>query len=75
MKRIIQSFALLMAVLVPTAACADELQPQTETFTVNGVTFTMVAVEGGTFMMGETAEQGDAALSDEYPPHQVTLSD
>ena len=75
MKSIIQSFALLMAMLMPTVACADVLKPQTETITVNGVSFTMVAVEGGTFMMGATAEQGDAALSDEYPPHQVTLSD
>ena len=46
----------------------------TETFTVNGVTFTMVAVEGGTFMMGATAEQGSDATEDEYPAHQVTLS-
>ena len=48
--------------------------PQTETFTVNGVTFTMVAVEGGTFTMGATAEQGSDAYSDESPTHQVTLS-
>ena len=41
--------------------------------TVNGVTFTMVLVEGGTFMMGATAEQTDAASS-EKPAHQVTLS-
>ena len=48
--------------------------PVTETFTVNGVTFKMVAVEGGTFTMGATAEQGSDAYSDEYPVHQVTLS-
>ena len=29
-----------------------------ETYTVNGVSFTMVGVEGGTFQMGATAEQG-----------------
>ena len=45
-----------------------------ETFTVNGVSFTMVAVEGGTFTMGATEEQGSDAHSDEYPTHQVTLS-
>ncbi len=44
-------------------------------FTVNGVTFEMVYVEGGTFMMGATAEQGDDAYDDENPTHQVTLSD
>ena len=41
---------------------------------MNGVTFTMVAVEGGTFTMGATAEQGSDAESDEKPAHQVTLS-
>jgi len=48
--------------------------PVTETFTVNGVTFTMVAVEGGTFTMGATAEQGSDAYDSEKPAHQVTLS-
>ena len=42
--------------------------------TVNGVTFKMVAVEGGTFTMGATAEQGSDAYSNESPAHQVTLS-
>ncbi|MDD6902038.1 MAG: formylglycine-generating enzyme family protein [bacterium] len=46
----------------------------TETFTVNGVSFDMVRVEGGTFTMGATEEQGNDADSDESPTHQVTLS-
>ena len=50
------------------------LAPQTETFTVNGVSFTMIPVEGGTFTMGATAEQGSYAWPDESPTHQVTLS-
>ena len=41
--------------------------------TVNGVTFTMIRVEGGTFTMGATSEQ-TGADSDEKPTHQVTLS-
>ena len=41
---------------------------------VNGVTFKMVEVQGGTFTMGATAEQGSDAESDESPTHQVTLS-
>ena len=45
-----------------------------KTFTVKGVTFTMVAVEGGAFMMGATSEQGSDAFSDGKPVHQVTLS-
>ena len=46
----------------------------TKTYTVGGVSFKMVAVAGGTFTMGATAEQGDDAYSGEYPTHQVTLS-
>ena len=46
----------------------------TTTYIVNGVSFKMVEVEGGTFTMGATAEQGREAESDEYPAHQVTLS-
>ena len=34
----------------------------------------MVKVEGGTFTMGATSEQGGDADSDEKPAHQVTLS-
>ena len=44
-------------------------------FLVNGVSFEMVYVEGGTFDMGATTEQGSDAESDEYPVHSVTLSD
>ena len=53
----------------PTSALVDEW------FTVNGVTFRMIKVIGGTFTMGATSEQGNDAESDEKPAHQVTLSD
>ncbi len=43
-------------------------------FTVSGVTFTMIPVEGGTFTMGATPEQGSDADPDEKPAHSVTLS-
>ena len=45
-----------------------------ETFSANGVSFKMIHVEGGTFTMGATSEQGSDAESDEKPAHQVTLS-
>ena len=48
--------------------------PLIETFTVNGVSFNMVEVQGGTFMMGATAEQGSNVEGDEKPVHEVTLS-
>lgn len=44
------------------------------TFTVNGVSFTMIKVEGGTFTMGATSEQGSHVYDDEMPTHNVTLS-
>ena len=50
---------------------------QPVTFTVNGVSFKMVSVDGGTFAMGATAEQGDDANYANYkekPVHWVTLS-
>ena len=51
-----------------------ESEFKNQTFTVNGVSFDMIAVEGGTFTMGATAEQGSDAYDDEKPAHQVTLS-
>ena len=43
------------------------------TLTVNGIKYNMVWVEGGTFRMGATSEQG-SEISDEKPVHSVTLS-
>ena len=42
--------------------------------TKNGVDIEMVPVEGGTFTMGCTNEQGDDCWDDEKPAHSVTLS-
>ena len=47
---------------------------ENKVYTVNGVSFTMIAVKGGTFTMGATAEQTGADY-DESPTHSVTLSD
>ncbi len=44
-----------------------------KTYTVNGVSFNMVQVDGGTFTMGATSEQ-ESPYNDEKPAHQVTLS-
>ena len=52
----------------PTPASQDR------SFTVGGVTFKMIAVDGGTFTMGGTSEQGSDAVSAEKPTHSVTLS-
>ena len=46
-----------------------------EQFTVNGVTFSMVHVEGGTFTMGATEEEdADYQVFVGSPKHQVNLS-
>lgn len=44
------------------------------TFTVNGVSFVMKYVEGGSFQMGATPEQGYDIRSYEQPVHNVTLN-
>ena len=43
------------------------------TLTVNGIKYNMVWVEGGTFRMGATSEQG-SEISDEKPVHRDALS-
>jgi formylglycine-generating enzyme required for sulfatase activity len=45
----------------------DENEVETESITVNGVSFDMVKVEGGTFMMGSTTKQGEEALARKNP--------
>ncbi len=44
--------------------------PKCETITVNGVSFNMIKVDGGTFQMGSNSGE-----SNEKPVHSVTLSD
>ena len=44
-----------------------------ESFTVGGVRFDMVAVAGGTFLMGGTEQKGQTVREDELPVHEVTL--
>lgn len=47
----------------------------THVFKVNDVSFGMVKVDGGTFIMGATSEQLDDMNSNEIPIHQVSISD
>ena len=51
------------------------ISPEELEFIVGSCRFKMIRVDGGTFTMGATKEQGDAACDDERPTHQVTLSD
>ena len=54
---------------------SQSLQNDVNVVTVNGVSFKMVHVAGGTFPMGATSEQGSYAYDSEKPVHSVTLSD
>ena len=64
-----------------TATCQVTVPSVTTTYTVNGITFRMVSVTGGTFKMG--AQSVDSSLpnydadarDNESPVHDVTLSD
>lgn len=74
MKRVIlqMSFCLMAGMLV--MSCTTKTS-RVQVFTVGGVQFTMIPVQGGTFTMGATEEQ-DAGVDDsEKPVHKVTLSD
>ncbi len=77
---------LTLLLLVPLTAAAQytveagkpEEAPAMTEATKQGIIDTllsnMVTVEGGTFQMGATPDQGDLAYDDEKPVHQVTLS-
>ena len=52
----------------------SEAQLPPKNITVNGYSFDMIYVEGGTFTMGATSEQGDDADDDEKPAHRVKLN-
>lgn len=53
---------------------AAQSNSQDGTFTIGGVQFKMIDVEGGTFTMGATSEQGSYFEGCEKPTHSVTLN-
>ena len=83
MKKYVNSFIKTLAqAMDEDAVSGDSLNSGTggsaskpKVYTVNGVSFKMVPVEGGTFTMGATADQSGDVYIDETPTHQVTLSD
>lgn len=75
MKKIL---CLLLCAAVFAGFAADDTGKKSSgnlTVTLKGVSFDMVYVKGGTFMMGATDEQGMDAYDWEKPIHKVTLSD
>lgn len=67
-----------IAMIFGFSGCSEEDEPYFEKeFSIFDVIDydDMVMVEGGTFIMGATSEQGSDAERNEFPTHQVTLSD
>lgn len=52
----------------------DDEAPGNKVIALDGLTFNMIYVQGGTFRMGGTSEQGSDADTEEKPVHEVTLS-
>ena len=81
MTRRISIGVLLLLFLLMSVSTASAQQPVSgdKTFTVGGVSFTMKAVAGGTFMMGSTelpsGDVLDVCLKWAKPVHQVTVND
>ena len=61
---------------VPQDAETNTSDLETATYNLNGVEFTMIYVEGGTFTMGndERAQGGGTQVSNQAGEHQVTVS-
>ena len=71
------TIAVAIAVITGVAVnkCSDaSRQSANKEAILNRLVENMVYVEGGTFTMGATSEQGGDADSNEKPTHQVTLS-
>ena len=71
---LVMVFKCVMMIVLLSVVSLSASGQKNEKFEVNGVTFEMVYVPGGTFRMGATAEQGSDAYDWEKPTHSVTLS-
>ena len=72
-KTTIATLTLLLATLASCVTVSHkERKENPRNYTVNGVTFKMIAIEGGTFTMG-SAEGCPGAEKDELPAHKVTV--
>lgn len=58
----------------PRQAANSGSSQAVQTFTVGNVSFDMIKVEAGSFIMGCTSEQGSDCSSNESPYHRVTIT-
>lgn len=73
MKKLFSLFAFVVISVCALFSSCDIFCD--EEFEINGVRFRMIAVEGGSFMMGATPGQGEDARENEKPAHKVTVDD
>lgn len=64
----------VLLVFAPKQMSAQTTTPAVKRVLVKGIGFNMIRVEGGSFMMGATAEQGTTVEEVERPIHKVVLS-
>ncbi|MCC5945722.1 MAG: SUMF1/EgtB/PvdO family nonheme iron enzyme [Bernardetiaceae bacterium] len=77
MKKLCLSLTLCLLLLVLFSQChlGNNGSENNITIDANGVSFTMIFVEGGSFTMGCTPEQSSDCNDREEPAHKVTVSD
>lgn len=75
MNRMFHILIMAFAVMGLISSCRDPEPLTAITHTIQGVTFEMVFVEDSSVVMGATAEQSGDADDDEYPTHNVVLTD
>lgn len=73
MKNVFRPFISVIVVATITFQSCDTISDRE--FEVNGVKFKMIAVKGGSFMMGATPGQGDDVRENEKPAHKVIVDD
>ena len=65
--------SLLLFLSLARPQCQFKNIERLEVHVTNRLIYPLIPVEGGTFMMGATSEQGSEAESDEKPAHRVTV--
>ncbi len=68
-------YSIVIAILGASVVLNSCSTISDQEFDVNGVKFKMIAVEGGSFMMGATPGQGTDARENEKPAHKVIVDD
>ena len=65
--------SLLLFLSLARPQCQFQNMERLEVHVTNRLIYPLIPVEGGTFMMGATSEQGSEADSDEKPAHRVAV--